>query len=114
MVQPYYKDEKVTLYWGDCREVADWRTADVLVTDPPYGMTYDGGKNHGRGRRSASDGRPRRERIPGDDSAALRDEILGIWGDRPALVFGTWRVTRPSPTRQLLVWDKSDAGPGMG
>jgi site-specific DNA-methyltransferase (adenine-specific) len=50
--------------------------------------------------------------ILGDGDTTLRDDILLAWGDKPALVFGTWRVPRPV-ARALVVWDKGDS-PGMG
>lgn len=100
---PYYQDNLVALYHGDCREIAAWLDADVLVTDPPYGIDYRSGAR--REKLAAS--------IAGDKDTAARDGVLEAWGDRPALVFGTWRIPRPPATRALLVWDTKGAL-GMG
>lgn len=104
----YYQDDHVTLYHGSC--VGDgappWWTADVLVTDPPYGMAYESNRN--RNKKNVKVGRP----VAGDKDATLRDAALEVWGDRPALVFGRWNIPRPSSTRARLIWDKRVQGMG--
>lgn len=100
---PYYQDDAVTIYHGDWRDVAEWLTGDVLVTDPPYGMAL-------RSRRGGAFGA---STIAGDDDPHERDDALARWGDRPALVFGRWSVPRPHTTRQVLTWEKGEHV-GMG
>jgi site-specific DNA-methyltransferase (adenine-specific) len=44
-MKPYYKDDAVTLYNGDCRDVIASLSAESLssvVTDPPYGLAFMG------------------------------------------------------------------------
>ena len=99
----YYQDDLVTLYHGDCLEHPEWWTdADVLVTDPPYGMAYQSGWVRDRTDRA----------IAGDDTTGVRDAALHAWGNRPALIFGTWRAERPRDARTLLIWDKGLVGMG--
>jgi DNA modification methylase len=107
MTAPYYSDESVTLYHGDCRQIDAWLEADVLVTDPPYGIAYE--SNFNRDRRNRKAGRP----VAGDQDVNLRDEALAMWGDRPAVVFGRWDAPRPARTRARLIWDKGNSV-GMG
>jgi DNA modification methylase len=99
----YYEADGITIYHGDCREILPTLKADVVVTDPPYGVALRSGMN----------GRHGDCAIEGDDDASLRDEVLVAWGDAPALVFGCWKVARPAGTRALLTWEKGEHV-GMG
>lgn len=102
----YYQDDHVTLYHGDClTEHREWLEADVLVTDPPYGMAFE---------RSSATRERGVEAVRGDLSTAARDLAIGEWGGAPALVFGTWRIHKPAATKNVLVWDKGNSlGMGM-
>ena len=111
---PYYADDLVTLYHGDCREIGAWLAAGVLVTDPPYGIDQ-GVKGP---RRDGSKGlvtNSGRVRIKGDLDTSLRDCALVMWGeDRPALIFGSWKAPRPAATRARLLWLKAGTIPCLG
>jgi DNA modification methylase len=100
---PYYANDLVTLYHGDCRDIREWLDADVLVVDPPYGIAYESGSR--RDTLAAS--------IEGDLDTRARDDVLRMWHYRPALVFGTWRIDRPVGTHTRLIWDTKGAL-GMG
>jgi len=101
----YYEDDLVTLYLGDCREVTAWLEADVLVTDPPYGVAWKSGQ--------FSNARVALvEQVANDHDAAARDDVLAMWGNRPALIFGSWRIPRPPGVNNRLIWHKAANLPG--
>ena len=109
-MKPYYQDDYVTLYHGDCLEVTEWLEADVLVTDPPYGMWYQprGYYNAQTGKTSPATTSP----VANDASTTVRDAALAAWGEKPAMVFGTWRIPRPESTLHRLIWWKQGQAPG--
>ena len=109
MSEPYYQDDAVTLYLGDCREVLPTLDrADLLLTDPPYGIAgvWKGGfsDKHGWGK-AGGDSLVRNEWDATAPDAATLDLILAaaddavIWG-------GNYFPLRPS--RGWLVWNKPE------
>ena len=39
---PYYEHAGIRIYHGDCREIGPLLCATVLITDPPYGVEFEG------------------------------------------------------------------------
>lgn len=102
MPDPFYRDELVTLYHGNCREITDWVACDVLVTDPPYGIGWKQGVYQNG---------PPHPGIRGDGDTSLRDHALELFGPRHAIVFGSPQAPKPAETRYTLIWQKPpDAG----
>jgi len=101
---PYYDHGGITLYHGDCRELTAWLDADVLITDPPYGIAWKGSVYNGARCKHAG--------IANDATPECRDEVLSRWGKvKPAVVFGSPLAPMPKLTRQVLAWHKPpDAG----
>jgi len=107
----YYSDEFVTLHHGDCQLIHEWLAADVLVTDPPYGIGWkqdlSGYTFRGYARNAETD----HHGIANDEDTSARDWALCLWGSKPALVFGSPRLAPPTGTKQVLIWRKPvDAG----
>lgn len=100
-VNPTYNKNNIILIKDDYKNHPHLlHTADVLITDPPYGMNYAG-----RGNKQTP--------IKGDKNTKARDDLITEWGNKPALIFGTWRVPKPT-CRNTIAWIKPNIGPGMG
>ena len=97
-MKPYFEDEAVTIYHGDCREMLpDIGEVDLVLTDPPYGIGYQSARRIGW---------QRKDKIHGDESFPLWlfDEIkytiaMFIWCRWDVL------LALPSP-KSFIVWDK--------
>jgi DNA modification methylase len=103
---PYYQDEAVCIYHGDCREVLPFLPkTDLLLTDPPYGIGEARGKNKSRGK-----------------LAVAKDFGVSDWDDAPPprwlldcamdrtnhhILFGGNYFGLP-PASCWLVWDKDN------
>lgn len=100
MEPPYYSDESMELYCGDCREILPNIKVDVVITDPPYGLGTLAG---GYGRNG--------ETIANDLDTTVRDEVLALLGHLPQAVFATPRLPEPPGDWDYrLVWDKGRPG----
>ena len=99
-MSPYYSDDWVTIYHGDCRDVLPLVMAEVvaIVTDPPYGISYSGAPIN-LGARAYSP-------ILGDGSVALARWVL----DQPSgetVVFGAHEFPQLlAPSGRWFCWDK--------
>jgi site-specific DNA-methyltransferase (adenine-specific) len=104
-LKPYYQDDLVVILHGDCRELLPSIEADVIVTDPPYGINWSRSENVGTARGSKA-----QPGIIGDEDTGIRDWALAN-SSAPAAVFGSLYAPFPVGVRQILIWQKpADAG----
>lgn len=105
-MKPYWSDDTIQLFLGDCREVTEWLGADVLVTDPPYGRGWKQGDiKFGHPTWNGHKG------ITQDSDTAARDHVLTLWSGRLAVVFGDLMSPPPADSKMTLIYRKpSNAG----
>lgn len=140
-MRPYYEDEAVTLYCGDCRDVLPTLqpgSVTLLWTDPPYGHSnQDGDLQAARVRDGVRGARVRPvEAIANDTAESMRatvDSALTLalpllradcccccccaGGGGPSATFAWLALRLDEQGYQFchaVVWDKSGRGDGLG
>lgn len=106
MIKPYYEENGITIYHGDCREILPHlQNVDLVLTDPPYGL----GENN---KRAISRGNIARPTDYGDfnwDNAPASKERLdmAILKSKKSILWGGNYFEVP-PSKGWLVWDKQN------
>jgi site-specific DNA-methyltransferase (adenine-specific) len=108
-VKPYYEQDGVTIYQGDCLEIAPALSWDCLCSDPPWGT--DTACDSQRFTRKASpwwdvvDTSKVRQHKPIANDRAEFDPRP--WISRPSILWGANNFTRHLPhSNGWLIWDK--------
>jgi DNA modification methylase len=99
---PYYDEDRITIYHGDCRDVLPSLSVDAVITDPPYGVGKSYGDNY-----DDSDGP--------DYWAWFLSALETMRAAAPTVVF-THRVTALRHVHDwdwIYVWHKPRASSGL-
>ncbi len=111
-MKPYYQDDAVTIYHGDCREIVPTLGRfDLLLTDPPYGISlntdnsrFSGGNAASVSRRGNKIGTGLGNGIIGDDEPFDPSFMLGI--SEKSIIWGWNNFAEKLPRGACLVWIK--------
>ena len=96
-VKPYFTDSTgtITIYHGDCREILPSLKADVVVTDPPYGIGYEASRY----------ANARHAGIMTGDGEEFDPSVL-IELSMPSVIWGGNNFAHRLPRGGWLCWDK--------
>jgi DNA modification methylase len=109
-VTPYYEHDGVTIYHGDCREILPVLTADLLLTDPPYGIGADSAMSRRGGEQYGRAAAPKKQYASTNWDASPPARWLlemAISRCKHAILFGG-NYFDLGPARCVLVWDKQN------
>jgi DNA modification methylase len=109
-MKPYYEHAGISIIHGDSREILpQLPRADLLLTDPPYGIGESSRKNMSRVKNAP----PTDYGFYNWDSQPADDDLikLAIGSARQAIIWGgNYFIGALTPTRGWLVWDKLNSG----
>lgn len=102
-MKPYYQDSHVTIYHGDSRQLVGIVNADVIVTDPPYGIAHP--TDYAARGRSALARCVNHVPVFADDEPFDPSHLLAL--NLPTVLWGgNYFADKLPATSGWLVWDK--------
>ena len=108
-MKPYYEADGITIYHGDCREVLPSLSADVVMTDPPYGVDLDTTRTARQPKRAKNGTlRTGRDHAPIEGDRELFDPSFLL--SLPCCLFGANFYADRLPPGRWHVWDKTGGG----
>ena len=130
---PYYSDDAVTIYHGDCQDIlAHLDPVDMVFTDPPYGHNNNDGDLIANREKALGRGEPGKPRPIANDGREIEEILESILprirallrhggccccccaGGGPDPQFARWSLMldRHLQFKQMVVWDKGPIGMG--